>query len=131
MSANITGTQSTSLFETVGGTETLKIAVDRFYERVLADAQLRHYFDGVDIPRVKRHQVLLFSQVLGGPAQYAGRALGEAHAGLDITGADYDRVVEHLVGTLGDLGVDSSVVSAVEGVVADVRPDIVLVHAEP
>jgi hemoglobin len=130
MSADTTGTQSTSLFETVGGTEALKIAVDRFYERVLADPQLQHYFDGVDIPRVKRHQVLLFSQVLGGPAQYDGRALGAAHAGLDITGADYDRVVEHLIGTLQDLGVDSSVLGAVEGVVADVRPDIVPVHAE-
>jgi hemoglobin len=104
--------------------------VDRFYERILADRQLQHYFEGVDIPRVKRHQVLLLSQVLGGPAQYDGRALGEAHGGLNITGPDYDRVVEHLVGTLEGLGVDAAVLTAVQSVVADVRPEIVPPQAE-
>ena len=34
--------------------------------------------------RVKRHQVLLLSQVLGGPAEYESE-LGEAHRGLGIT----------------------------------------------
>jgi hemoglobin len=118
-------TESRSLYEVVGGGDALKLAVDRFYERVVADPQLTHYFDGQDIPRIKRHQVLLLSQVLGGPAEYTGRQLGEAHAQLAITDPDYDRVVDHLVGTLRDLAVDHSVVSAVEGVVAGVKRDIV------
>jgi hemoglobin len=116
---------SRTLYDVVGGSEALKLAVDQFYERVTADPQLRHYFEGQDIPRIKRHQVLLLSQVLGGPAEYTGRQLGEAHAQLGIDDADYDRVVEHLVGTLRGLEVDESVVSAVEGVVAGVKPDIV------
>jgi hemoglobin len=117
--------ESRTLYDVVGGTDALKLAVDRFYQRIAADPQLVHYFEGQDIPRIKRHQVLLLSQVLGGPAEYSGRPLGEAHAQLGITGADYDRVVEHLVGTLRDLEVDRSVVSAVEGVVAGVKPDVV------
>lgn len=120
-----TGTaESRTLYDVVGGTDALKLAVDRFYERVVADPQLAHYFEGTDVRRLKRHQVLLLSQVLGGPAEYTGRQLGEAHAPLGITAADYDRVVEHLVGTLRDLDVDDSVVSAVQGVVAGVKPDI-------
>ena len=117
--------ESRTLYEVVGGTDALKLAVDRFYVRVTADPRLTHYFEGQDIPRIKRHQVLLLSQVLGGPAEYDGRQLGEAHALLAISDSDYDRVVEHLVGTLRDLEVDDSVVSAVEGVVAGVKPDIV------
>jgi hemoglobin len=130
MSADATGTQSTSLYETLGGAEPLRAAVERFYEKVLGDPQLQHYFEDVDIPRLKRHQFLLFSQVLGGPARYDGRALGEAHAALDIADADYDRVVEHLIGTLRELNVDGSVISGVEGVVAGVRSDIVRADAE-
>jgi hemoglobin len=118
-------TESRSLYEVVGGQEALKLAVDRFYVRVTEDPQLAHYFEGQDVPQIKRHQVLLLSQVLGGPAEYSGRQLGEAHAHLHVTSPDYDRVVEHLVGTLRDLAVDDSVVSAVEGVVAGVKPDIV------
>jgi hemoglobin len=116
--------QSRTLYEVVGGTDALKLAVERFYERVVADPQLAHYFQGQEIPRIKRHQVLLLSQVLGGPAEYSGRRLGEAHARLRITDADYDRVVGHLVGTLRGLEVDDSVIRAVAGVVAGVKPDI-------
>jgi hemoglobin len=113
-----------TLYDVVGGTDALKLAVDRFYERVVADPRLSGYFAGQDVPRIKRHQVLLLSQVLGGPAEYSGRRLGAAHAQLSITAADYDRVVDHLVGTLRDLEVDGSVLSAVQGVVAGVKPDI-------
>lgn len=130
MSADATGTQGTSLYDTLGGAEPLKAAVDRFYVKILDDPQLQHYFQDVDIPRLKRHQFLLFSQVLGGPAQYDGRSLGEAHARLDITDADYDRVVEHLIGTLRELNVDDSVIGGVEAVVAGVRPDIVRADLE-
>lgn len=123
MSTETTGTRS--LYEVVGGTAALRLAVDRFYERVVADPQLAHYFQGQDVPRVKRHQVLLLSQVLGGPAEYSGRQLGEAHAQLRIADGDYDLVVDHLIGTLRGLEVDDCVVSAVEGVVAGVKRDIV------
>ncbi len=122
-------TQIRSLYEVVGGIDALKLAVDRFYQRVLADPQLVGYFEGQDVSRIKRHQVLLLSQVLGGPAEYSGRRLAEAHARLAITGPDYDRVVEHLVGTLRSLAVDDCVVSAVEGVVGGVKPDVVTTYA--
>jgi hemoglobin len=125
VSANEPTASSPNLYETLGGAEPLRIAVDRFYDKVVHDPQLEHYFDGVDLARLKRHQVLLLKQVLGGPAEYSGRALSTAHADLAITGADYDRVVEHLVGTLTELNTDPAVVGAVEGVVASVRADIV------
>ncbi len=118
-------TNSRSLYEVAGGADGLKLAVDRFYERVVGDPQLVGYFVGQDVARIKRHQVLLLSQVLGGPAGYDGRQLGEAHAALGVTAPDYDRVVEHLVGTLRELAVDESVVGAVEGVVAGVKADVV------
>ena len=118
-------TESRSLYEVVGGQEALKLAVDRFYVRVTEDPQLAHYFEGQDVPQIKRHQVLLLSQVLGGPAEYSGRQLGEAHAHLHVNAPDYDRVVEHLVAVLRELGVDDSVISAVGGVVEGVKPDIV------
>src|SRR3954447_9307673 len=124
MSTDITGSR-TSLYDTLGGAEPLKLAVDRFYVAVTTDPQLAHYFEGQDVARIKRHQVLLLSQVLGGPAEYDGRQLGDAHRALHVTDADYDRVAEHLIGTLRGLDVDDTVASAVEGVVGSVRRDIV------
>ena len=69
--------------------------------------------------------MLLLSQVLGGPASYDGRALGEAHRGLGVTEADYDKVVAHLVSVLVELGADDEAIAAAGAVVAGVKPDIV------
>ena len=59
-----------------------------FYERVLSDPQLAPYFEEVDLAHLKRHRLLLISQVLGDPANYDGRALDQAHAGLGISHDD-------------------------------------------
>jgi hemoglobin len=114
-----------SHYERVGGAPALREAVDRFYTRVLADAELAPYFEGVNVAELKRHQVLLLSQVLGGPQAYDGRELGAAHAGLGITTGHYALVVGHLVAVFQELGVPEDVIAAAGEVVASVEPDIV------
>ena len=69
-------------YEKIGGGPAVRAVVDRFYELILADDQLVGFFEGTDLSTLKRHQVLLISQVLGGPANYDGRDLRDAHAGL-------------------------------------------------
>lgn len=118
-------TRPRSHYERIGGAPTVKEAVDRFYRLVLDDADLAPYFRDSDVAEVKRHQVLLLSQVLGGPANYDGRDLGEAHRGLGITEDHYAKVVDHLVGVLENLGADGDAVAAVGAVVADLKSEIV------
>ena len=112
-------------YEQVGGGPAVTAVVDHFYENVIADPQLTGYFDGVDLPRLKRHQVLLVSQVLGGPAQYDGRDLAAAHAGLGVTSDDFDRVVEHLVEAMEKFQVPPDIIGRVGTVLAGTEPDIV------
>jgi hemoglobin len=112
-------------FDRIGGTPAVREAVDRFYTRVLDDAELAPYFTDADVGAIKRHQVLLLSQVLGGPQGYDGRELGEAHRGLGITEAHYDRVVDHLVAVLVELDAPEDTIAAAGEIVAGVRADIV------
>lgn len=114
-----------SHYDRLGGAATITEAVDRFYARVLDDAELAPYFAETDLAAVRRHQVLLLSQVLGGPAAYDGRQLGDAHRGLAITDAHYDKVVGHLVNVLVELGADDEAIAAAGAVVTDVKGDIV------
>jgi hemoglobin len=114
-----------SHYDRIGGAPTIREAVDRFYDLVLADDELAPYFTDADLTHVKRHQVLLLGQVLGGPTTYDGRALGDAHRGLGITDLHYDKVVGHLVSVLVDLGADDEAIAAAGAVVAAVKPDIV------
>jgi hemoglobin len=127
LAADSTDTPTTpdSHYDRVGGQPAIREVVEQFYARVLADEDLAPYFVDADVTQVKRHQVLLLSQVLGGPAEYDGRDLGEAHRGLGITSDHYDKVVGHLVAVLSELGADDELLAAAGAVVGGVKADIV------
>ena len=112
-------------YDAIGGGPAVSAVVNDFYERVLGDPQLAPYFEGIDIPQVKRHQVLLVTQVLGGPNNYDGRPLAEAHAGLGVDHDDFAAVAGHLTGAMRDAGVPEDILMRAIAVVAATEPDIV------
>lgn len=120
----MTATAEPTYYEQVGGGPAVQKLVEVFYERVWSDPQLVDYFASADRDRLKVHQAKLITTVLGGPKEYTGRELAEAHNGLNITSADYDRVVEHLVAACGKLGVPDHIISAVGAIVAEAKPGI-------
>ena len=65
----------------------------------------------------------------GGPATYSGRDLAIAHARLGITPGDFDRVVEHLVGTLTSFGVSGDDIGTVGEALTAHRDEIVTAPA--
>ncbi|GGO04819.1 group 1 truncated hemoglobin GlbN [Microbispora rosea subsp. aerata] len=122
---------SPSYYDQIGGAPVVRGVVERFYERVLADDDLKSYFTGVDMPRLKRHMVMLLCSVLGGPEPYEGRDLGEAHAGMGITSEHYDKVGEHLFAVLRDGGVGEDILRDVGLVLGKVKSSIVAGPVEP
>lgn len=66
------------------------------------------WFEGIDLERLKAHQWAFPGSALGGPELFGGRALAEAHAGLEITDAAFDHLVGTLMTSLADLGVDNA-----------------------
>ncbi len=114
-------------YDKVGGGPAVTAVVDRFYQLLLDDLALARYFEGTDLVRLKRHQVLLISQVLGGPAQYDGRDLRQAHAGLAINHDDFDRVVSYLLQALDEAGVDQQVIARTAPTLVAAEKDIVTV----
>ena len=121
----------TTTYDAIGGRDAIRVAVDRFYERVLADPTLAPWFATTDLDRLRAHQRAFFAAALGGPAEYAGRSVDRAHLGLGITDEAFDRVAEHLTATLLDLGVEPATVEAVVGGVAGLRADVVTADAAP
>lgn len=122
-------TSATSDYELIGGGAAVKAVVDHFYELVLHDPQLAPFFTDVDMAGLKRHQALLISQVLGGPAEYDGRELREAHAGMPITGEDFKQVVTHLVTAMQQAGVPAEIIDRVGATLVETEPDIVTTEA--
>jgi hemoglobin len=116
------------MYVTLGGRRVFEAAVEDFYRRVVGDEALRRYFDGIDIERLKAHQQSFLAMALGGPRAYVGRTMAAAHGGLAVTDEAFDRVLDHLVGTLEDLGVDPPLIRRSVSSLLALRHDIVRVQ---
>jgi hemoglobin len=114
-----------TIYDEIGGKDGVAAAVDTFYEHVLADDLLASYFEATDMRRQKQHLRAFLAAAIGGPERYAGRAMDKAHAGREITGEAFDRVVGHLVTTLAGLGVAPATIGAIGDKLAPLRASIV------
>ena len=114
-----------AFYDSLGGSSGVETAVDQLYERVMADPTLAPYFAGVDLAKLKGHQRAFLAVALGGPHAYAGRPLGEAHAGAGITAEAFGSVVAHLADTLAELGAEESAIAAVANRVLALEGEIV------
>ncbi len=97
-----------SLFERIGGADTIDSLVDSFYDKVLADPELNFYFKGKPMAKLRKMQREFFSAATGGPITYSGRPLSEVHRHLAISRREFQRFTEHLIETLQEVGVQES-----------------------
>ncbi len=105
-------TNSTSsvatLSDKLGGSEAIRQTVDAFYDRVLGVEQLASFFAKTNMDWLKKSQIALFSQALGGPQKYEGKDMKSAHRRLSIQQKHFDIVAGHLVGALRSLDVPTT-----------------------
>ncbi|MBS2965272.1 group 1 truncated hemoglobin [Actinocrinis puniceicyclus] len=118
-----------TLYDSIGGETSVRVAVDDFYERLLGDPALAPFFSGVDLRKLKTHQRAFLTAALGGAELYQGRDMGAAHAGLAIADEDFDAVVAHLVETLAGLGVATETIEQIGAKLAPLRTQIVTATA--
>lgn len=114
-----------TLYERIGGGRGVGQVVETLYRTVLADPALAAYFDGIDIGRVKAHQYAFINNAAGGPDYYAGRSLRRAHSGLGITDEHFDRLLDHLVGSLEGRGISQQEIDVIAGKLACFRDEVV------
>ncbi|MFN8547381.1 MAG: methyl-accepting chemotaxis protein [Candidatus Eisenbacteria bacterium] len=114
-----------SLYEKLGGMEALTAAVDGFYERVLADPELRTFFTNVNMAKLKKNQLTFLGQAMGGPFHYSGQDMPTAHAHLKIEERHFNMVATHLRATLESLGVSNELCDEVINAVAPLAPQII------
>lgn len=119
------GRMADTLYERLGGEDAIAAVVDEFYDRVVADEQVAHYFEDVDMQAQRAHQAQFISSVTGGPVEYSGAEMAAAHAHLDITPADFRAIAAHLEAALVEFDVDEEDREAVLEEIASYRDDIV------
>lgn len=116
-----------TLFEKIGGMDAVKAAVDIFYEKLLKDKSISHFFKGVDLKTQKAKQAAFLAYAFGGPVKYTGKDMRNAHAKLVEKGLNEDHfnsVAGHLVDTLKELGIKKDLVEQVVEIALSVKNDV-------
>lgn len=120
-------TPNQSLFEQIGGEAAVNTAVDIFYRKVLTDHRINRFFDNVDMEQQAAKQKAFLTMAFGGPNNYTGTDMRNAHARLVKMGLDdshFDAVMEHLGGTLKELNVPDNLIAQVAAIAESTRNDV-------
>ncbi|ELR99845.1 group 1 truncated hemoglobin [Gloeocapsa sp. PCC 73106] len=112
----------TTLFDKLGGADAVDLAVDKFYERVLQDDRIKHFFEHIDMVKQRSHQKAFLTYAFGGTDTYNGRYMREAHKELvekqGLNSEHFDAVAENLIETLKEMGVPAELIAEVAAVAA-------------
>ncbi|PYU25260.1 MAG: group 1 truncated hemoglobin [Acidobacteria bacterium] len=104
------------LYDLIGGRRTIWAATESFYERVLADNGLRHFFKRSDMAHLRSRQSMFLSMLLGGRVVYTGKDIHAAHEWARNHGLNdlhFDMFLKHFRAALEEMGVNTEKVEKV------------------
>jgi hemoglobin len=104
-------TEQQSLYERIGGVNALAMVVDRFSDEIVknpkldVNPQLKEWNGSGQLPGLKFMRTLWLCQAAGGPFEYTGKEMGDAHKDLHITAEEFDEVGAEIASALDHFNV--------------------------
>ena len=114
-----------SLYDRLGGKDSITAVVDDFVTRVAADTRINRFFAHANVPRLKQMLVDQICQASGGSCTYSGKDMKTAHQGMGITESDFDALVQDLVASLDTFKVGEREKSELLAILGPMKKDIV------
>jgi len=114
-----------SLYEKYGGFAVINEIVSNFYDKVEESELLKPWFENVDMAGLINHQTQFLCMTLGGPVNYDGQSIEDAHRGHAITKEAFGEVAELLEEALDEGGVEPDDVKTILGVVQGLADKII------
>jgi hemoglobin len=114
-----------SLYDRLGGKPAIEAVIGEFLGNVAGDDRINSAFGLVDLVKLRTHLIDFVCVATGGPCQYTGRDMKSAHAGMGITGAQFDALVEDLVKALDKFNVPAEEKGELLGALGPLKPQIV------
>lgn len=123
-------TQKKSLYDRLGGKKAISAVVDQFVANVANDKRINKFFaDAASDPKrlaaFKQKLVDQICEASGGPCKYKGKDMKSAHAGMGVSEADFNALVEDLVAALDKFNVPAAEKNELLGALGPMKGDIV------
>ena len=118
-------TGGATLYDRLGKKAAIQQVIDDFLVNVGGDTRINSFFAKTDLKRLNTLLVEQVSNATGGPEKYTGRDMKTTHAGLKITKANFDALVEDLVKSLDKLKVPEKEKGELLAILGPLNKDIV------
>lgn len=117
-----------SLYEQLGGKDSVTAAVNIFYDKLLADPRVKQFFDKIDMSAQRRKQITFMTYAFGGAPNYSGKSMRDAHKDIvekqGLNETHFSAVAENLVETLQELNVPNNLIDQVLEIVGSTKADV-------
>lgn len=114
-----------SLFQSLGGKESIKAFTKDFVDIVFADPRIKEHFGRADKGRLEFMLSEQFCELAGGPCKYAGRNMRDTHAGMGIDNRAFNALAEDLQIAMERAGVPYQTGNKLIALLAPMQRDIV------
>jgi hemoglobin len=120
-----------SLYDRLGGLQAIALVVSDFVDvfvadpLIMANPAVRERKTVDTAPYIKFQFTAMTCEATGGPCQYTGLNMRDAHDGLGVTAEEWDRMVELFAQTLERHGVPERETQELFAVLGPTREDIV------
>ncbi len=114
-----------SLYERLGGKTAIAAVVDNFVANLNADDRVNARFVNSDVPHFKAMLIDQICEASGGPCKYAGKDMKTAHAGMNITEADFNAMGEDMGKALAQANIGKAEQDQLIGALMPMKPQII------
>lgn len=113
------------LYQQLGAADGVEQIVDGLLDKIEHDPQIVHHFEDTDIARFRRLLIEHLCELSGGPCKYTGASMQESHTGFQITAADFDQLVSHLIDVMNTQQISVSAQNRLLAKLAPMYKDVV------
>ena len=113
------------LYQQLGSTVGIEKIVDGLLVEIERDQQIVHHFRDTEIERFRKLLIEQFCELSGGPCKYTGVSMQESHTGFNITQADFDNLVRHLMKVMTEQNISITAQNQLLGLLAPMYGDVV------
>lgn len=113
------------LYQQLGQQAGIRQIVDGLLDEIEHDPQIVHHFRDTDIERFRKLLIEQLCELSGGPCKYTGVSMRESHTGFQITQADFDNLVRHLMKVMTAQNIALSAQNQLLGLLAPMYGDVV------
>jgi hemoglobin len=117
--------KSDALYRALGGQPGITKVVDAALAEIHGDLRINLFFEKTDMADLRRLLIEQICAATGGPCEYTGRSMEEAHSGLNLTNADFDAFVEDLVHAMDSQKVPKDLQKQLLDLLGPMRPQVV------